>query len=105
MTDLAQQVRACLETSGHSQAEISRRLSISTKHMSQMLTGKASMSLNRAQQITAACGYRLTITITPDVAAIRAQAIADHYTELGAQATAAQAANRARHQRIARGAQ
>lgn len=55
------QVRAALDAVGISQAEAARRLELSTKHMSQMLTGKATLTLGWAQKILALCGQRLEI--------------------------------------------
>lgn len=55
------QVRAALEESGISQAAAARRLGVSTKHMSQMLTGKATLTLSWAEKILAMCGQRLEI--------------------------------------------
>ena len=54
-------VRTALHDAGISQAEASRRLGLSTKHMSQMLTGRTTLSLDRAEQILALCGKRLSI--------------------------------------------
>lgn len=55
------QVKAALEAAGVSQAEAARRLGLTAKHMSQMLTGKATLTLAWAEQILALCGQRLEI--------------------------------------------
>ncbi|MFD3568484.1 helix-turn-helix domain-containing protein [Streptomyces sp. NPDC058667] len=54
-------VRTALHDKGISQAEAARRLGLSTKYMSQMLTGRAPLTLTWAEQILALCGKRLTI--------------------------------------------
>lgn len=58
---LRSQVKAALEVAGISQAEAARTLGMSAKHMSQMLTGKASLTLGWAEKILALCGQRLEI--------------------------------------------
>lgn len=55
------QVRAALETAGISQAEACRQLGCSTKHLNQMLTGKAPLGLDWAERILALCGMRLVV--------------------------------------------
>jgi len=50
-----------LRTAGLSQAEAARRLGITAKHMNQMLTGKAPLSLAWADQIAALCGRELLV--------------------------------------------
>lgn len=65
---LRAQVRAALDVAGISQAEVARTLGLSTKHMSQMLTGKASLNLGWADKILALCGQRLeirTVSVIP----------------------------------------
>jgi DNA-binding transcriptional regulator YdaS (Cro superfamily) len=64
--ELRTQVRATLVATGTSQAEISRRLGLSTKHLNQMLTGRAPLSLGWAEAILAICGMRLVISPTHD---------------------------------------
>ncbi|MFF8610860.1 helix-turn-helix domain-containing protein [Streptomyces sp. NPDC015346] len=59
------QVRTLLETSGVSQAQAARQLGLSTKHMSQMLTGRAGLSLERAEEILGLCGMALVISVQP----------------------------------------
>lgn len=55
------QVRAALAASGISQAEACRQLGLSTKHLNQMLTGKATLTLDWAERIVDLCGMRLVI--------------------------------------------
>lgn len=52
-TELRLEVRDCLKAAGMSQAKAARALGITPKHMSQMLTGKAPMSIEWAGRITA----------------------------------------------------
>ncbi|MGW1246958.1 helix-turn-helix domain-containing protein [Streptomyces sp. NPDC002535] len=54
-------VRTALHDKHISQAEAARQLGLSTKHMSHMLTGKAPLTLDWAEQLLALCGKRLTI--------------------------------------------
>ncbi|WP_327377980.1 helix-turn-helix domain-containing protein [Streptomyces sp. NBC_01216] len=54
-------VRTALHDAGISQAEAARRLGLSTKHMSHMLTGRAVLTLDWAEQILGLCGRRLTV--------------------------------------------
>lgn len=66
---LRSQVRAALDRTRISQAEAARQLGLSTKHMSQMLTGRATLTLDWAERIVALCGMRivvLALTGTPD---------------------------------------
>lgn len=58
---LREQVKRALERAQVSQAEAARRLGLSAKHMSQMLTGKALLTLGWAEKILALCGQRLEI--------------------------------------------
>lgn len=58
--------RAALEAAGISQAEIARQLGVSTKHLCQMLTGRAPLSLTWAEGILGLCGHTLVIGIRPD---------------------------------------
>lgn len=60
------QTRAALHTAGISQAEAARRLGCSTKHVSQILTGRAPLSLAWAEQLLSLCGMRLAVAITLD---------------------------------------
>jgi transcriptional regulator with XRE-family HTH domain len=56
-------VRTALHDAGISQAEASRRLGLSTKHMSHMLTGRAVLTLDWAEQLLALCGKRLSVKV------------------------------------------
>jgi plasmid maintenance system antidote protein VapI len=67
--DLRNQTRAALKSAGISQASAARALDLSAKHMCQMLTGRARLTLAHAEDILALCGVRLVITtdlIDPD---------------------------------------
>lgn len=63
---LRTQVRAALSAVSLSQAEAARRLGLSQKHVSQMLTGRAPLSLEWAERLLALCGMRLVITLAFD---------------------------------------
>jgi plasmid maintenance system antidote protein VapI len=54
-----------LDAAGLSRAEAARQLGVTAKHMSQMLTGKAPLSLAWADQIAAACGRELLVGSRP----------------------------------------
>ncbi|MYS16598.1 helix-turn-helix transcriptional regulator, partial [Streptomyces sp. SID4982] len=58
---MREQVRAALQTAEISQAEAARQLGVSTKHLCQMLTGRAPMSIAWAERILALCNMRLVI--------------------------------------------
>ncbi len=60
------QVRAALAATRISQAEAARRLGLTNKHMSQMLTGRATLTLGWAEAILAVCGMRLVIAVHLD---------------------------------------
>ncbi len=63
---LRTQVAAALLTHGISQAEAARRLGLSNKHMNQMLTGRAVLTLPWAERILALTGMRLVIGLAHD---------------------------------------
>lgn len=63
---LRRHVRATLAHAGLSQAEAARRLDVSTKHMSQILTGRAPLKLAWAERLLALCGMRLVIALEHD---------------------------------------
>lgn len=65
---LRTQTRAAVRRSGISQAEICRQLGVSTKHLSQMLTGQVPLTLMWAEGILALIGMQLTITVLPEEA-------------------------------------
>ncbi len=58
-------VRVALAEAGISQAEAARLLGLSTKHLCQMLTGRAPLSLAWADQLLGLCGKRVTIRLEP----------------------------------------
>lgn len=60
---LREQVRAALTAVGISQAAVARELGLSTKHLSQMLTGRAPLSLEWAERIVALCGMRVEVVV------------------------------------------
>lgn len=62
---LRDNIRRCVNESGLTQVSIAAHLGISEKHLSHMLLGKASMTLEWAARIADVCGYELIITITP----------------------------------------
>jgi DNA-binding transcriptional regulator YdaS (Cro superfamily) len=64
--DLRTQVRATLAATCISQAEAARRLGLSAKHLNQMITGRAPLSLGWAEAILATCGMRLVISLAHD---------------------------------------
>lgn len=59
-------IRASLATARISQAEAARQLGLSGKHLSQMLTGRATLSLTWAEGLLGLCGMRLVIGVQPD---------------------------------------
>lgn len=61
--DLRAHVRTELAKAKISQAEACRHLGCSTKHMNQMLTGAAPLTLTWAERILALCGKRVVITV------------------------------------------
>lgn len=60
---LRTRVRAALAAARISQAEACRQLGLSTKHMSHMLTGRAPLTLDWAEQIVALCDMRIEILV------------------------------------------
>ena len=66
--DLRTQVAAALLTRGISQAEAARQLGLSNKHLNQMLTGRAVLTLPWAERILALTGMRLVIGLAHDIA-------------------------------------
>ncbi|MFG2352621.1 helix-turn-helix domain-containing protein [Streptomyces sp. NPDC048521] len=65
--DLRAQVAAALLTRGISQAEAARRLGLSNKHVNQMLTGRAVLTIPWAERILALTGMRLVISLAHDI--------------------------------------
>lgn len=60
---LRKRVRAALRHTGISQAEAARHLDVSAKHMSQMLTGRGTLTINWAERILSVCGMKLVIVV------------------------------------------
>lgn len=60
---LRTQVRAALAAADISQAEAARQLGVSTKHLCQMLTGRAPLGLDWADRLLDLCGMALLIGI------------------------------------------
>jgi plasmid maintenance system antidote protein VapI len=60
---LRQQVRAALASSRISQAAVARELGVSTKHLCQMLTGRAPLSLEWAEKIVELCEMRIEVVV------------------------------------------
>jgi plasmid maintenance system antidote protein VapI len=56
--DLRGEILVALHTTSTSQAELARRLGLSNKHVSQVLTGKAALSCDLADAMLAAMGRR-----------------------------------------------
>lgn len=58
-------VRSVLADAGLSQAAVAGRLDLSTKHLSQMLNGRAHLTLWWAEQILALCGRHVELAAVP----------------------------------------
>jgi transcriptional regulator with XRE-family HTH domain len=56
-------VKQALEDEGLAQAEVCRRLGLSTKHLNCMLQGKSHFTLAWADRILELCGARLVLTL------------------------------------------
>ncbi len=63
--DVRTAIRAALADAGMTQAELARRIRMSQKHVSQVLTGKAGLSLGMADKMLAAIGSRLKMSVEP----------------------------------------
>ena len=59
-------VRSALEAAGLSQAEAARQLGLSTKHLCQMLTGHATLTLTWAEGLIGLCGMSIVIEARHD---------------------------------------
>lgn len=59
---LREHVRGALQTAGLSQAEASRLLGLSTKHLNMMLKGHSQLTLDWAERLLHLCGKRIVIT-------------------------------------------
>ncbi len=77
------QVRDALTDANMSQAAAARALGITSKHMSQMMTGKARLNLDWAERILGLCGMtvRTTLIVTPAPEDLTYQAIARGWDE------------------------
>lgn len=60
---MRQQVRATLEATQTSQRSVARELGVSTKHLCQMLTGGAPLTLEWAEDIVNLCGSRIEVIV------------------------------------------
>ncbi|MFJ2399820.1 hypothetical protein ACIOUE_00850 [Streptomyces xanthochromogenes] len=60
---LRSQVRDALDAAGISQAGAARILGVSTKHLCQMLTGRAPLTLAWAEDIVALCDKRIEVFV------------------------------------------
>ena len=58
---LRTEVRSCLDGAGINQAAAARELGVSPKHLSQMLAGKATLTLEWAQNLLSLTGRELVI--------------------------------------------
>jgi len=58
---LRTQVRSALIHAKISQAEAARRLGLSNKHLNQMITGRAPLTLAWAERLLSLCGMRIVI--------------------------------------------
>ncbi len=56
-------IRGALDVAGITQTELARRIGMSQKHVSQVLTGKTGLSLALADRMLAAIGSRLRMTV------------------------------------------
>lgn len=69
MTGLAEevrdQIRLALRIADVTQAELGRRLGLSPKHLSQMLTGKSAISLDMAEKMLREIGWELEVDAVP----------------------------------------
>lgn len=59
------QIRLALAVADVSQAELGRRLGVSSKHVSQMLTGKSAISLDMAERMLGEVGWTLEVSAVP----------------------------------------
>ncbi|MCG0061689.1 helix-turn-helix domain-containing protein [Streptomyces tricolor] len=65
---LRSHVRSALIRAQISQAEAARQLGLSNKHLNQMITGRAPLTLAWAERILALTGMRLVIGLAHDTA-------------------------------------
>jgi len=69
--DVRAEIRTALADTHTSQAELSRTLGLSTKHVSQVLTGRAALSLELAEAMLAALGRQMTVRAREIKGAVR----------------------------------
>ena len=62
---LHDQVRAVVKASGLKQTWMAERLGVGEKHLSQLLTGRAVLTLEWAERILGLCGMDLEVSIRP----------------------------------------
>ncbi len=62
---LLYQVRQAVQESGLSRTVMAQRLHVSQAHLSRLLTGKRTMSLEWAQAILGLCGLELVVSVRP----------------------------------------
>lgn len=60
---MRQQVRATLDATQTSQRSVARELGVSTKYLCQMLTGRAPLTLEWAEDIVNLCGSRIEVIV------------------------------------------
>lgn len=63
---LREEVKAALQGAGLTQAQVARSLGVSPKHINQMLTGKAVLTLEWAERIAALCGREVRVSMVGD---------------------------------------
>ncbi|NUS82714.1 MAG: hypothetical protein HOY75_08170 [Streptomyces sp.] len=64
-TSLLVQVQSAVRESGLKQKWIAQQLHIGEKHLSQVLNGRVSMTLEWAERILGLCGMELVVTVRP----------------------------------------
>ena len=62
---LLSEVQRVVKASGLKQKWLAARLSISEKHLSQLMTGKVQMTLDWAEQILGLCQHELVVSVRP----------------------------------------
>lgn len=62
---LREQVRSAVKASGLKQVWMAEKLGVSEKHLSNLLTGRAPLSLDWAEQIAGLCRMRVRIVVEP----------------------------------------
>lgn len=68
---LLAQVQAAVKHSGLKQTWLAQQLHASEKHVSQMLTGRATLTLDWSERILALCGLELDVTVRPRAGGVR----------------------------------